>query len=461
MIFAIAVFSPLLGSLIAGFLGRSMGDRAAQAVTIALMVLASGCGVASWYAHIYQGMPNSVVPVADWISAGSFHAAWALQYDTLSVTMVAMVTCIATLIHIYSVGYMAHEHDTTSRFFSYLSLFTFAMLMLVTANNLVQLFFGWEGVGLASYLLIGYWYDRPAACRAAIKAMVVNRVGDLSFAVGIALVFLKFGAVDFPTIFAAVPQHVDESYHLFGAEFRSFEVIGFLLFIGAMGKSAQILLHTWLPDAMEGPTPVSALIHAATMVTAGVFLMARMSPILEFAPQALAFVTFIGATTCFFAATVGCVQNDIKRVIAYSTCSQLGYMFMAAGVGRLSGVDLPPFYPCLLQGASVPVCRFGDPRDVRRAGHAQDGRHLAEGPDHLRDHVDRQPGARRHSVFRRLLVQGRDPGSDLCVAFRRRSIRFCLWHHRRVSDRLLFVAPAVHDIPRKAARRSPCHGTCA
>ena len=373
MIFAIAVFSPLLGSLIAGFLGRSMGDRAAQAVTIALMVLASGCGVASWYAHIYQGMPNSVVPVADWISAGSFHAAWALQYDTLSVTMVAMVTCIATLIHIYSVGYMAHEHDTTSRFFSYLSLFTFAMLMLVTANNLVQLFFGWEGVGLASYLLIGYWYDRPAACRAAIKAMVVNRVGDLSFAVGIALVFLKFGAVDFPTIFAAVPQHVDESYHLFGAEFRSFEVIGFLLFIGAMGKSAQILLHTWLPDAMEGPTPVSALIHAATMVTAGVFLMARMSPILEFAPQALAFVTFIGATTCFFAATVGCVQNDIKRVIAYSTCSQLGYMFMAAGVGAyqvsIFHLFTHAFFKALLfLCAGSVIHAMSDEQDMRRMG---------------------------------------------------------------------------------------------
>ncbi len=373
MIYAVAVFAPLLGSLIAGFLGRAMGDRAAQAVTIALMLLASACGIASWYAHIYQGAGNGAVPIADWINAGSFHVAWALHYDTLSVTMVAMVTCVATLIHIYSVGYMAHEHYTTSRFFSYLSLFTFAMLMLVTADNLVQLFFGWEGVGLASYLLIGYWYDRPGACRAAIKAMIVNRVGDLSFAVGIALVFFKFGAVDFGTIFGAVSQHVDDTYHLFGGDWRAIEIMGVLLFIGAMGKSAQIFLHTWLPDAMEGPTPVSALIHAATMVTAGVFLMARMSPIMEFAPSALAFVTFIGATTCFFAATIGCVQNDIKRVIAYSTCSQLGYMFMAAGVGAyqvsIFHLFTHAFFKALLfLCAGSVIHAMSDEQDMRRMG---------------------------------------------------------------------------------------------
>jgi NADH-quinone oxidoreductase subunit L len=333
MLYAIAVFAPLAGSLLCGFAGRAIGDRAAQLVAILCMVLATLCGVASWYQHIWGGVANGVVPIGTWIEAGNFHLDWALRYDSLSVTMVAMVSFVATLIHIYSIGYMAHEHATTSRFFAYLSLFTFAMLMLVTADNLVQLFFGWEGVGLASYLLIGYWYDRPAACRAAIKAMIVNRVGDLSFAIGIALVFMTFGAVDFPTIFAAIPQHMNETYHFLGATPRVYEVIGFLLFIGAMGKSAQILLHTWLPDAMEGPTPVSALIHAATMVTAGVFLMSRMSPLMEFAPGALTFVTFIGATTCFFAATIGCVQNDIKREIAFSTCSQLGYMFMAAGVG--------------------------------------------------------------------------------------------------------------------------------
>ncbi len=246
--------------------------------------------------------------------------------------MVGMVTFVATLIHIYSVGYMGHDEYPTYRFFSYLSLFTFAMLMLVTADNLLQLFFGWEGVGLASYLLIGYWYDKPSACAAAIKAMIVNRIGDLSFVVGIALVFFTFGTIELPAIFGAIPQHQNDVYHLFGMTYRSYEVIGVLLFIGAMGKSAQIGLHTWLPDAMEGPTPVSALIHAATMVTAGVFLMARMSPIMSYAPYALAFVTIIGGTTAFFAATVGCAQNDIKKVIAYSTCSQLGYMFVAAGV---------------------------------------------------------------------------------------------------------------------------------
>ncbi len=267
-----------------------------------------------------------------WIDAGSFHVTWALRYDTLSAVMVAMVTVVATLIHIYSIGYMSHETGTW-RFFSYLSLFSFAMLMLVTADNLVQLFFGWEGVGLASYLLIGYWYYKKSANDAAMKAFIVNRVGDLFFAVGIALVFFTFGSIQFADIFGTIPQHMDYTYHVLGTTWRAYEVIGVLLFIGAMGKSAQIGLHVWLPDAMEGPTPVSALIHAATMVTAGVFLMSRMSPLIDYAPGALFIVTFIGATTALFAATVGCAQNDIKRVIAYSTCSQLGYMFVAAGVG--------------------------------------------------------------------------------------------------------------------------------
>ena len=333
MSYPVAVFAPLLGSLIAGLLGPAIGDRAAQAVTILLMILASVCGVYSWYGYVWNGGHAGTIPIATWIQSGSFNVGWDLHYDTLSVSMVAMVTCVATLVHVYSVGYMSHESTATYRFFAYLSLFSFAMLMLVTADNLLQLFFGWEGVGLASYLLIGYWYDKPSAAAAAIKAMVVNRIGDLSFAVGIALVFFLFGAIDFPTIFAAVPAHVNDAYHLFGTSFRAYEVIGVLLFIGAMGKSAQIGLHTWLPDAMEGPTPVSALIHAATMVTAGVFLVSRMSPIFEFAPHALAMVTIIGGTTCIFAATIGCVQPDIKRVIAYSTCSQLGYMFLAAGVG--------------------------------------------------------------------------------------------------------------------------------
>ncbi|MBV9654617.1 MAG: NADH-quinone oxidoreductase subunit L [Acetobacteraceae bacterium] len=330
--YAIAVFSPLVGCLIAGLLGRSIGGRAAQGVTIGFMILAAICGVTAFVENTWYDAEQETVPLLSWVVSSTLHADWALRHDTLSVTMVGMVTFIATLIHIYSVGYMAHDAYPVYRFFSYLSLFTFAMLMLVTADNLLQLFFGWEGVGLASYLLIGYWYDKPSACAAAIKAMIVNRIGDLAFVVGIALVFFTFGSIEFPAIFGAIEQHQNDLYGLFGTNFRAYEVIGVLLFIGAMGKSAQIGLHTWLPDAMEGPTPVSALIHAATMVTAGVFLMARMSPIMSYAPYALAFVAVIGGTTAFFAATIGCAQTDIKRVIAYSTCSQLGYMFVAAGV---------------------------------------------------------------------------------------------------------------------------------
>lgn len=330
MTYAIAILSPLVGFLLAGTFGRKLGDRFAMAVTIGFMVLAAICAELSLMDVLYTTPQPEPVVLGTWFDIGGFRLDWALRRDTLSSVMVAMVAPVATLIHIYSVGYMAHERRAF-RFFSYLSLFTFAMLMLVTANNLVQLFFGWEGVGLASYLLIGYWYDRASACRAAMKAFIVNRVGDLFFAVGIALVFTTFGSVEFPAIFAGVQQHQNDVYHLFGTEFRTLEVIGILLFLGAMGKSAQIGLHTWLPDAMEGPTPVSALIHAATMVTAGVFLMCRMSPILDEAPGALSFILFIGGTTCIFAATIACVQNDIKRVIAYSTCSQLGYMFISAG----------------------------------------------------------------------------------------------------------------------------------
>ena len=332
MIYAVAVFAPLLGAIVSGLAGRAIGDRAAQAVSILVMLVAAACGVASFVAVGLQGGATGVVDLGDWVESGTFHVSWALRYDTLSVVMVGMVTFISTLIHIYSVGYMAHDAYPRYRFFAYLNLFTFMMLMLVTSDNLLQLFFGWEGVGLMSYLLIGYWYDKPSACAAAIKAMVVNRVADLPFAVGIALVFVVFGSIEFPVIFGAIPDHMNDAYHVLGGTFRAYEVIGVLLFIGAMGKSAQIFLHTWLPDAMEGPTPVSALIHAATMVTAGVFLMSRMSPIMSYAPGALAFVTFIGATTSLFAATIGCTQFDIKRVIAYSTCSQLGYMFIAAGV---------------------------------------------------------------------------------------------------------------------------------
>jgi NADH-quinone oxidoreductase subunit L len=372
MLYAVAVFSPLLGSIVTLLLGRQIGDRAAQAITILLMILAAICGVGSWIALEYQGAGTGVVSLGSWVQAGSFQVDWALRYDQLSAVMVAMVTFVATLIHIYSVGYMSHEHGSW-RFFSYLSLFTFAMLMLVSADNLLQLFFGWEGVGFASYLLIGYWYFKKSANDAAMKAFIVNRVGDLFFALGIALVFWTFGSIQFTDVFASIRQHSGDTYHLLGGTWRAYEVIGFLLFIGAMGKSAQIGLHVWLPDAMEGPTPVSALIHAATMVTAGVFLMARMSPLLDDAPGALGFVTFIGATTALFAATIGCAQNDIKRVIAYSTCSQLGYMFVAAGVGAYQAsifhLLTHAFFKALLfLTAGSVIHAMSDEQDMRRMG---------------------------------------------------------------------------------------------
>lgn len=332
-LFSAAVLTPLVGATVAGLGGRLMGDTLAKAVTLLCMGIATLCAIGALWGGWLAGFSHSTVPLAQWVHAGGFDATWTLRFDALSVTMVAMVLVVSLLVHCYSLGYMSHDSMPTYRFFSYLSLFTFAMLMLVSSNDLIQLFFGWEGVGLASYLLIGYWYDRPSATAAAIKAFVVNRVADLFFLVGIGLIYVLFHTVQYDAIFAQVPQVLNTPYTLFGISFRMLEVICLLLFVGAMGKSAQLFLHTWLPDAMEGPTPVSALIHAATMVTAGVFLMARMSPLLEFAPATRTFIILIGATTCFFAATVGMVQPDIKRTIAYSTCSQLGYMFAAVGVG--------------------------------------------------------------------------------------------------------------------------------
>ena len=372
MIYAVAIFSPLVGFLLAGSFGRFLGDRFAFTITIAFMLLATICAESNLFDVIYTDPQPDPVVLGTWFDIGSFHLDWALRRDTLSAVMVAMVAPVATLIHIYSVGYMAHE-KRSFRFFAYLSLFSFAMLMLVTSNNLVQLFFGWEGVGLASYLLIGYWYDRPAANRAAMKAFIVNRVGDLFFAVGIALVFTLFGSVEFPVIFANIQQHDNGLYHVLGTTWRAYEVIGILLFIGAMGKSAQIGLHTWLPDAMEGPTPVSALIHAATMVTAGVFLMARMSPVITNAPGALNFILFIGGTTCLFAATIACVQTDIKRVIAYSTCSQLGYMFIAAGAtayqASIFHLITHAFFKALLfLCAGSVIHAMSDEQDMRKMG---------------------------------------------------------------------------------------------
>jgi NADH-quinone oxidoreductase subunit L len=373
MIYAVAVLIPLFGSMVAGLLGRSIGDRAAMAVSILCMLVAAALGPLACFQLVSGGADPGTVSLGTWVDAGRFHVDWALRYDTLSAVMVAMVTFVAMLIHVYSIGYLAHDEFPRYRFFSYLSLFTFSMLMLVTADNLLQLFFGWEGVGVCSYLLIGYWYDRPSANAAAIKAFIVNRIGDLAFAVGIALMFLKFGSIEFFTIFPAIAQHQADTYTVFGRTFPAFEVIGVLLFIGAMGKSAQIGLHVWLPDAMEGPTPVSALIHAATMVTAGVFLVVRMSPLYEYAPFALGMVTFVGATTAFFAATIGCAQTDIKKVIAYSTCSQLGYMFTAAGVGAFEvsifHLIAHAFFKALLfLSAGSVIHAMSDEQDMRKMG---------------------------------------------------------------------------------------------
>ena len=325
------VFLPLLAAIIAGLFGRVIGLRPSQIVTTG--AVAVSCAL-SWVAFFEVGLGGNTTTVTlfEWVRSGALEFSWALRIDTLTAVMLVVVTSVSALVHIYSWGYMA-EDPHQPRFFAYLSLFTFAMLMLVTADNLVQMFFGWEGVGLASYLLIGFWYQKPSANAAAMKAFVVNRVGDFGFMLGMFAIFMVFGSVSFDTIFAAAPGQAGKTFEFLGYNVDVMTTICLLLFVGAMGKSAQIGLHTWLPDAMEGPTPVSALIHAATMVTAGVFMVARCSPLFEQAPLALEVVTVIGAMTALFAATIGTTQNDIKRVIAYSTCSQLGFMFFALGVG--------------------------------------------------------------------------------------------------------------------------------
>jgi len=371
MIIAI-VFLPLLGFLIAGLFGRFIGARPSEVVTTSLLFVSL---LFSWiiFAQVGFGTAETSVPVlGNWFTSGTLKVDWALRVDTLTAVMLVVVTTVSALVHLYSIGYM-HDDPSRPRFFAFLSLFTFAMLMLVTADNLVQMFFGWEGVGLASYLLIGFWYKKPSANAAAIKAFVVNRVGDFGFALGIFLVFVLTNSVAFETIFAAAPGLAGKQIHVFGMNADAMTIACLLLFMGAMGKSAQFLLHTWLPDAMEGPTPVSALIHAATMVTAGVFMVARLSPLFEQAPDALAFVTFIGATTAFFAATIGLVQNDIKRVIAYSTCSQLGYMFVGLGVGGYSlgifHLFTHAFFKALLfLGAGSVIHAMHHEQDMRRMG---------------------------------------------------------------------------------------------
>ncbi|PBB69045.1 NADH-quinone oxidoreductase subunit L [Mesorhizobium sp. WSM4312] len=377
------VFLPLLGFLIVGLFGTSLGAKASEYITSGFLVIAA---MLSWVAFFTVGFGHGevfTVPVLRWIQSGGLEASWALRIDTLTVVMLVVVNTVSALVHIYSIGYMHHDPNRP-RFFAYLSLFTFAMLMLVTADNLVQMFFGWEGVGLASYLLIGFWYKKPSANAAAIKAFVVNRVGDFGFALGIFGVFVLFGSVNLGTIFANAATFVPAEGAPQGAAVLTFlghaldkqaamTVVCLLLFMGAMGKSAQVPLHTWLPDAMEGPTPVSALIHAATMVTAGVFMLARLSPLFELSHSALTVVTFIGAFTAFFAATVGLVQNDIKRVIAYSTCSQLGYMFVALGVGAYGAAIFHlfthAFFKALLfLGSGSVIHAVSDEQDMRKMG---------------------------------------------------------------------------------------------
>ena len=326
------VFLPLLAAIVAGLGNRMLGNFAAKLITTGALFVSCALSWPIFFDFLGGGAEAHVVPVLDFIRSGDLVVDWSLRVDTLTAVMLVVVTSVSALVHLYSWGYMA-EDDSQPRFFAYLSLFTFAMLMLVTADNLVQMFFGWEGVGLASYLLIGFWYHKPSANAAAIKAFVVNRVGDFGFSLGIFGTFLVFGTISIPAILAAAPAHAGETIGFLGGRFDVMTVLCLLLFVGAMGKSAQLGLHTWLPDAMEGPTPVSALIHAATMVTAGVFMVCRLSPMFETSAVALDTVTYVGAATALFAATVGTTQTDIKRVIAYSTCSQLGYMFFAAGVG--------------------------------------------------------------------------------------------------------------------------------
>ena len=375
------VFLPLLGFFIAGLLSfvknNPASDKAAQILTATLVSVAA---LYSIYAFTINIVDAKVVHIKlfDWIAVGSLVVSWAIYVDPVTRIMLVVITSVSALVHIYSIGYMSHD-SSKPRFMAYLSLFTFTMLALVTADNFLQLFFGWEGVGLASYLLIGFWYKKPTANAASIKAFVVNRIGDFGLALGIFAIFYLFGSLDYQVVFskaealATGTSNISDTINFFGYQFGSINLICFLLFIGAMGKSAQIFLHTWLPDAMEGPTPVSALIHAATMVTAGVFLVVRCSPMYDLAPDVLSFITLIGASTAIFAASVGLVQNDIKRVIAYSTCSQLGYMFFAVGVGAYGAAMFHlfthAFFKALLfLGAGSVIHAVNDEQDIRKMG---------------------------------------------------------------------------------------------
>ena len=365
------VFLPLVASFIVGIFGRFLGDKISQLITCSFVLISSALSIYI-FSDVAINSNTYNLKIFNWITSGGLVLNWSINIDTLTSVMLVVVTSVSALVHIYSVGYMSHDPDKP-RFMSYLSLFTFMMLMLVTSDNFLQLFFGWEGVGLASYLLIGFWYKKLSANSAAIKAFVVNRVGDFGLAIGIFLIFKYTGSVNFVDVFKAIPTLLDKNISMLGIEASLINFICFFLFIGAMGKSAQIFLHTWLPDAMEGPTPVSALIHAATMVTAGVFLVVRCSPIFEYSPFVLNIIVLVGATTAFFAGSIGLVQNDIKRVIAYSTCSQLGYMFFAAGLGAyhiaIFHLFTHAFFKALLfLGAGSVIHAFNDEQDMRHMG---------------------------------------------------------------------------------------------
>ena len=365
------LFLPLVASIISGFFGKYIGDRNSEIVTSTLVSISALLSIFILYQVIVNQYDENIV-IATWINSGSLDVNWSMLIDPLSAVMLVVVTSVSSLVHIYSIGYMSHDPHKP-RFMAYLSLFTFAMLMLVTSDNFIQLFFGWEGVGLCSYFLIGFWFKKETANAAAIKAFIVNRVGDFGLGLGIFLIFYLFGTVNYSEVFQQIPTIVDKNLFFLGFEVKAIDLICLLLFIGAMGKSAQIFLHTWLPDAMEGPTPVSALIHAATMVTAGVFLIVRCSPIYEYSPIILNFITIIGMTTAFFAATIALVQTDIKKIIAYSTCSQLGYMFFAAGVGAYNvamfHLFTHAFFKALLfLGSGSVIHAFKDEQDINNMG---------------------------------------------------------------------------------------------
>ena len=367
----IIIFLPLISSIISGFFGNKIGERNSEILTSVFVSISSILSFFIFYKVLAYNYNNNVV-VATWISSGSLNVNWSINVDALSSVMLVVVTLISAIVHVYSIGYMSQDPHKP-RFMAYLSLFTFSMLTLVTSDNFLQLFFGWEGVGLCSYFLIGFWFKKESANAAAIKAFIVNRIGDFGFALGIFLIFYLFGTVNYNEVFQLVPNILNKEISFLGLNVNSINLICVLLFIGAMGKSAQLFLHTWLPDAMEGPTPVSALIHAATMVTAGVFLVVRCSPIYEFSQFALNLITIIGMSTALFAATVALVQNDIKKIIAYSTCSQLGYMFFAAGVGAYNvamfHLFTHAFFKALLfLGSGSIIHSFKDEQDIREMG---------------------------------------------------------------------------------------------